>query len=202
MTVEDAKKICKPDKHKEQIVTAWHKSKINHCFNDEKKKASQLFKEAVEKNWETLKSREKIDKLFTPRNYCFSTKACNREETLYFKNCAANLTGRLRQQHRHGPLAKINKNAKTHLFLSKKRFEGLKKWHDKHKRLCPDFKRAEKQPKNGKQHIEFGCHGKEVAGWHESGGTVTMYRGNLKSRIDGALEGILGRGWHKVRESR
>lgn len=201
-TVENAiKLIPKPDKHKKQIVTAWHKSKTNHCFNDEKKKktkkrASELFKEAVRKNRKTLKSREKIDKLFTPSNYCFSTKACNREETLYFGDCAAKQTGRLRQQHSHGPLAKIDKNARTHLFLSEKRFESLKKWRTRHKRCFPSFCCDELQPEIGKRHLEFAWDGKKVV-WHASDGKVTTVKRNLKSRIDCALKEILG--WDEVR---
>ena len=50
------------------------------------------------KNQETVTSPDGR-KLFTPGNYLFSTKAEDREETLYFRNRATKQTGRLRQQH-------------------------------------------------------------------------------------------------------
>ena len=118
--------ISELDGFVEKIVGAWRDSNIAHHFEDEKS-----FKKGVCKNLTTLSSPETIRTLFRPRNYLFSTQKEeeDRRETLYFKNCAMKKTGRLRQQHPKGPLAKIDKKAKTHVFLSKRRFEDLKKWH-------------------------------------------------------------------------
>src|ERR1700688_2971117 len=111
--------ISKPDDLKRQIVRAWHQSNIKHCFN-----SKSGFNKAVHRNWKTLKfkSRDKIDMLFISSNCPFSTWTEGRKETLYFEDRATKKTGRLRQQHPKGPLAKIDKKTRTHRFLSKKRF--------------------------------------------------------------------------------
>jgi hypothetical protein len=182
--------ISELDGFVEKIVGAWRDSNIAHHFEDEKS-----FKKGVCKNLTTLSSPETIRTLFRPRNYLFSTQKEeeDRRETLYFKNCAMKKTGRLRQQHPKGPLAKIDKKAKTHVFLSKRRFEDLKKWHKKHKRCLPDFKPAEERRKIDKHHIEFAYDGKEVSGWHESGGTVKILKQPRDRHIRSALKEILGR---------
>jgi hypothetical protein len=81
------------------------------------------------KNQETVESPNGR-KLFTPGNYLFSTKADGREETLYFRNRVPKQTGRLRQQHKKGSRATIDKEARTHLFLSEKRYKYLKRWDE------------------------------------------------------------------------
>src|ERR1700722_17472831 len=96
------------DNCNERIVSAWVSSKIAHCFDDKK-----IFIKAVGENSQTSKSPVRIT-LFTASNYLFSTKACDRLEPLYFKD-AAGQTGRLRQQHKKGPLAKIDESPKRHL---------------------------------------------------------------------------------------
>src|SRR5271157_1784351 len=102
--------ISRPDDLVRQIVGAWCRSNIDHCFENKKS-----FKQAVQRNRKTLKSRDTIETLFTWSNYLFSTKVKvkDRKETLYFEDQAAEQTGRLRQQHGEGPLAKIDKKAKT-----------------------------------------------------------------------------------------
>lgn len=180
------KLISGPDDLVRQIVRAWCRSNIDHCFESKKS-----FKKAVQRNRKTLKSRDTIETLFTSSNYLFSTKVKDRKETLYFEDRAADQTGRLRQQHGEGPLAKIDKKAKTHLFLSEKRFKCLKKWDYKKKGL-PCFHPAEVRAKFGKYHIEFACHGKEVSGWHRSEGTVSRTGKFLNCCIASALENILG----------
>jgi len=185
--------ISKPDDLVTQIVSAWHQSNIRHHFNNK-----SGFNKAVHRNRKNLKSkaRDKIDMLFTSSNYLFSTQTEGREETLYFKDWATKRTGRLRQQHPKGPLAKIDKKPRKHRFLSKKRFESIKEWRDKHKGGLPHFYVSEKQAKNGMRHLEFSCDGKEVSGWHPSGGTVRMSKRHIEHRIDRALREILGIG-HK-----
>jgi hypothetical protein len=185
--------ISEPDDLVTKIVEAWHRSDIAHCFKNKRR-----FKEAVRRNQKTLKSwaRDGIDMLFTRSNYLFSTQAECREETLYFKDGATGQTGRLRQQHSKGPLVKIDKEPRTHLFLSKKWFEYIKEWRDKHKGGLPRFYVFEIQAKNDKHHLEVWCDGKEVSGSHLSGGTVETSRRHIERRIDHALKEILGIG-HK-----
>lgn len=190
MTEEGATRFfSKPDRRVKQIVRAWHKSNINHCFKDEKR-----FKKMVRKNRKALRSPHAI-KLFRSENYRFSTKAKHRKETLYFEDRTTTQTGRLRQQHRKGPLAKIDKKARKHLFLSKERYKFLKEWHEQN---CgcgqlPKIKPDERVAKDGKRHIEFACEGKSVSDWHRSGGTVKIReQQQLERCIKSALENILG----------
>jgi hypothetical protein len=183
--------ISKPDDLLGQIVRTWRQSNIKHCF-----KNKSGFDKAAHRNRKTLKSmaRDKIDMLFTSSNHLFSTQATDREETLYFEDeaGAAKRTGRLRQQHPKGPLAKIDKKPRTHRFLSEKRFECLKermsKWHDNEGRL-PRFYSYEKRAKDGKHHIEFSGESKK---WHLSEGTVKTSKHDLDRRTASALENVIG----------
>ncbi|HTW60613.1 MAG TPA: hypothetical protein VMD55_02325 [Terracidiphilus sp.] len=176
-----------------KIVRPWHQSMIKHRFSNE-----DDFVEAVDKNRKTLRpiARDKADGLFRSSNYLFSTKENDREETLYFEDGVGvtRRTGRLRQQHAKGPLAKIDKKPKTHRFLSKTRLESVKKRHDGNKHRLPFFYDSEKQPENGTYHIEFSCCGKRVSSWHLSGGRVEICRNDLDRRISSALKIILGMG--------
>jgi hypothetical protein len=188
-TEEDATAlVSEPDDLVRQIVRAWHQSNVKHHFECEK-----CFKEAVRKNQKALKSAQIVKALFKRSNYRFSTKANGRKETMYFENCVTKQTGRLRQQHRHGPLVKIDKKAKIHRFLSKKRFEYVRKWRKQHDKNClPCFYICEQLEENGKHHIEFAYEEKEVSGWHRSGGTVRTSKQHLQRRLDSALKEILG----------
>jgi hypothetical protein len=147
------------------------------------------FRKAVRKNEETLESPETIGALFKARHYLFSTKAKNREETLYFENKVKNQTGRLRQQHPKGPLAKIDERAKTHRFPSQRRFRFLKESYNQG--CLPCFRVSEERLKTAKHHIEF-YDGRKVSGWHPSEGTVLPRKRDIKDRIDSALKEILG----------
>jgi hypothetical protein len=188
--------ISKPARHVEQIVHAWHKSKINHRFENK-----HTFRKTVKKNRKTLETPRITKRLFTSSNYLFSTKAKHRLETLYFKDKANKQTGRLRQQHRKGPLAKIDKKARKHLFpISKERQKKLYKLIKKNQipRICP----GERQPEDGKYHIEFARTGKRVSRWHWSEGKVAnckrddgrtqRERDDPKRRIASSLKNILG----------
>ena len=183
---DSAKFISEQDKLLRQIVRAWHKLEIKHYFENEGR-----FQKAIRRNLTTLESPDTIKTLFKSTNYLFSTKAKDHKETLYFEDKAAKQTGRLRQQHRKGPLAKIDKKARTHLFLSEVRFKCLKEWDYKKKGL-PCFCPSEEVCRTGKRHIEFAYDGKEVSGWHHSRGTVKKDKKNLKGRIAFALKDILG----------
>lgn len=171
-----------------QIVRAWCQSNTDHHFKNDKR-----FRKAVQKNQELLHSRGAIEAFFTSRNYAFSTKAEDRKETLYFEDCATKRTGRLRQQHPKGPLARIDRKSKTRRFLSQKRFECMKEWHDKHEHRLPCFCISEEVPKNRKHLIEFICERKKkLSAWHSSEGTIKTSKHDLDHRIGSALENILG----------
>jgi len=179
--------IAKSEDLGRQIVKAWRGPEIKHDFDNEKN-----FREAVRKNQKTLERPDAIGTLFSEGNHFFSTKVKDRKETLYFVDWERKQTGRLRQQHKKGPQAKIDKRPKKHLFLEEKRFKELKKWHAKHKHRAPCFCICEERPEKGKYHIEFACDGTEISGWHESEGRVNMDKRNLRPRIASALENILG----------
>ena len=170
-----------------QIVRAWCQSNIDHHFKNDK-----IFRKAVQKNQEILHSRGAIEALFTSRNYVFSTKAEDRKETLYFEDRATKRTGRLRQQHPKGPLARIDRKSRTRRFLSQKRFKCVKEWHDKHTHRLPCFCISEEVPKNHKHVIEFTCEKKKLSAWHSSEGMIKMSKHDLDHRIGSALENCLG----------
>lgn len=178
-----------------QIIRTWRDSYIPHCFKNKGK-----FIKAIYRNLKTLSSKapDGIGMLFASNNYLFSTKAEGSKETLYFKDRATGQTGRLRQQHSNGPLAKIDKEPRTHLFLSKDRFRT-----EKERYKCeggrPSFSDFEKQKKSGKHHLEYWCDSAGVFHCHFSRGTVrTIKRDDLKVCIDHALDEILGIGKESV----
>jgi len=145
------------------------------------------------KNQETVKSPDGR-KLFTPGNYLFSTKAEGRKATLYFRNSVTKQTGRLRQQHKKDPLAKIDKEARTHLFLSEKRYKYLKRWHERkrNRRCIPKVRPYERRRAEGEHHIEYACKGKRRSHWHRSKGIVTISK-DPKLLIRAALKEVCGR---------
>jgi hypothetical protein len=145
----------------------------------------------VRRNQKTVKSAD-CRKLFSPDNYRFSTKAEGREETLYFENRATNQTGRLRQQHKEGPRARIDEKARTHLFLSKKRHKYLKRWHKENPCRVPAFCCRELRLVGGKYHVEFACEGEELR-WHASKGIVKVNK-NPKPLVRDALNKVCGAG--------
>jgi hypothetical protein len=141
-------------------------------------------------NQQTVKSPNGR-KLFTSDNYLFSTKAEDREETLYFRNSVTKQTGRLRQEHKKkGRLAKIDEEASTHLFLSKKRYKYLKRWNEENPCQVPAFCCHELRLLEDKHHVEFACEGEEVR-WHASEGIVKV-RKNPKPLVREALNTVCG----------
>ena len=139
-------------------------------------------------------------RFFTSRNSRFSTKAKGRKETLYFEDPTTKQTGRLRQEHSEGKLAKIDGKAKRRKFVSKKRYEFLNEWHDNHGKQLPRFYSYEQRVKVGKCHIEFAFEREKVSGWHKSEGTVETSRQGLNRRIASALEGIVGIRGKKIKK--
>jgi hypothetical protein len=132
--------------------------------------------------------------LFSSGNYLFSTKKEGKRETLYFKSAATKKTGRLRQEHREGPLATIDNEARTHLFVSERRYTYPKRWHERkrNRHRIPKVYPYECCLTEGTNHIEFACKGKRLSHWHHSRGIVEI-RKNLKPLIDGALNKVCGK---------
>jgi len=145
------------------------------------------------KNRQTIESPHGR-KLFTPGNYLFSTKAEGRKETLYFRNRATKQTGRLRQQHTNGPRAQIDEMPRTHLFLSGKRYEYLRRWHARkgNEHRIPKVGPYERQRTEEKKHIEFAYMGKRILKWHHSKGIVKI-RKNTKRLVQAALDKVCGK---------
>jgi uncharacterized Rmd1/YagE family protein len=134
-----------------------------------------------------------LRRFFTSSDYRFSTKAKDRKETLYFEDQTTKQTGRLRQEHSEGKLAKIDGKTKRRKFVSKKRYEFLNKRHKKHPKQLPRFYSYEQQKKVGKHHIEFAFERGKVSRWHKSEGTVVIRTGKvLDCCIASALECIFG----------
>jgi hypothetical protein len=193
------KLLTQKDNRNEQIVGAWHKSKATHCFKDEER-----FTDAVKKNRQTLRCPKKIS-LFTASNYFFSTKACNRLETLYFKNAEGD-TGRLRPQHKKGPLAKIDEPPKTHLFpTTKDKLESLERCYKAHKKQVgwrpQDI--YETRCKVGNHHFEFAYNekGEPVHGHRSEGIVEKIDKRSREHHINCALKNILGN-WPRVARKR
>lgn len=185
-TIEEI--ISEPNDGDRQIVKAWERSRIEHHF-----KNRRSFKEAVRKNRKALAFPGKIASLFKASNYLFSTKAQGRKETLYFENAVTKETGRLRQEHSKGPLARIDKRPKRHRFLTTKRLDSLEKWRAQAPRdSAVYFYICEERPRVGKRHVEFAFDGRKITGWHVSNGTVQISRRDIESRVRSATKEILG----------
>jgi hypothetical protein len=180
------------DRRVKHLVKTWNDSTLGHCFD-----GREEFQEAVRRNRKALQSggnklviRDDYKDFFlNSKNFQFSTKAYGREETLYFED--SQRTGRLRQQHGGGPLAKIDHHRRIRLFLSKDRFSALKKWRKRNKEKFPTFYRDELEPCDKTRHIEFAWDGVNVE-WHASKGIVKTSRGQVNHRIKRALEVVLG----------
>jgi hypothetical protein len=180
------------DRRAKHLVKTWSNATLKHCFDGRRE-----FRRAVRTNRNALQSRGKKlvirndykDFFLNIKNFQFSTEARNREITLYFED--AQRTGRLRQQHRKGPLAKIDHHRRIRLFLSQDRFSALKKWHKRNKEKFPTFYRDELEPCDKTHHIEFAWDGVNVE-WHASEGKVFTSREDVDRCIKRALQKILG----------
>lgn len=179
------------DRRLRHLVKTWSEATLEHCFD-----GREEFRKAVRRNRKVLQTRGKkfvirkdYRKFFIPKNFRFHTKADGRKETLYFED--ARHTGRLRQQHCRGPLAKIDHHRRMRLFLSKDRFSALKKWHKRNKGKFPTFYRDELELRDRTHHIEFAWDGVNVE-WHASEGKVSTSRNGVNRRIKEALQNILG----------
>lgn len=174
------------------LVKTWSDATLEHCFD-----GREEFQKAVRRNRKALQSRGKKlvirddykDFFLNRENFQFSTEADGREETLYFEDALR--TGRLRQQHGGGPLAKIDHHRRIRLFLSRDRFSRLKKWRKRNGEKFPTFYRSELEPSDKTRHIEFAWDGVNVE-WHASKGIVTKSRKYVNHRIKRALENVLG----------
>jgi hypothetical protein len=179
------------DRRVKHLVKTWSDATLEHCFD-----GREEFQKTVRRNRKILQSADKkfvvrrdYKEFFIAKNFEFSTKADGREETLYFED--AQRTGRLRQQHSGGPLAKIDHQPRIRLFLSEERFRQLRKWRKRNKEKFPTFHRGELEPSDKTHHIEFAWDGVNVE-WHASQGIVCMSRKGINHRIRRAWESILG----------
>jgi len=179
------------ERHVEHLVVTWRKAAFKHCFDDREK-----FQKAVRRNRRILQSHGKqlvvhsdYKEFFIGKNFQFSTKADGRQETLYFED--SQRTGRLRQQHGGGPLAKIDHHRRIRLFLSEERFRQLRKWRKRNKKKFPTFYRDELELRDGTHLIEFAWDGVNVE-WHASEGKVSTSREDVDRCIKRALQKILG----------
>jgi hypothetical protein len=179
------------DRSVKRLVKTWSDPTLEHCFDgrEEFQKAVRRNRKALQSRGKKLVIRKDYKKFFSRRNFTFSTKAKGREETLYFNY--GQRTGRLRQQHREGPLAKIDHHARIRLFPPEDRFRSLKKWRKRNKEKFPTFYRSELKPSDGKRHIEFAWDGVNVE-WHASEGKVSTSREDVNHRIKRALKIVLG----------
>lgn len=179
------------DRRGEHLVKAWNDATLEHRFD-----GREEFQKAVRRNRIILRShgeqffvRSDYKEFFIGRNFKFSTEADGREETLYFEDVRR--TGRLRQQHGRGPLAKIDHHRRIRLFVAEARFRQLKKWRKRNKETFPAFYRSELEPRDKARHIELAWDGVNVE-WHESKGIVCTSRKGINRRIERAWKNILG----------
>jgi hypothetical protein len=96
--------------------------------------------------------------------------------------------------HRKGPRAKIDEVPRTHLFLSEKRYQYLRRWHGRkrNRHRIPKVRPYERRRTEGKKHIEFACKAKRLSHWHRSAGIVKISK-NPKLLIRAALKKVCGR---------
>jgi hypothetical protein len=179
------------DRRLKHLVKTWSDATLEHCFDgrEEVQKAAQRNRKALQSHDKKVVIRNDYKKFFCRRNFTFSTKAKGREATLYFDD--GQRTGRLRQQHREGPLAKIDHRPRIRLFLPQDRFSALKKWHKRNKEKFPTFYRDELEPCDKTRHIEFAWDGVNVE-WHASEGKVFTRGEDVDRCIKRALQKILG----------
>lgn len=180
----------------EHLVKTWSDATLKHCFDGRGR-----FQKAVRRNWkalqldaETIVISKNYGMFFSPRYFKFSTKAPHRKETLYFDD--GQRTGRLRQQHRKGPLAKIDHHRRIRLFFSQDTLKALSRGPKKRPASC----RVELKPRDGTHLVELEWDGVSIKKWHVSGGKVSRSQTDLDGRIDQALQNILGISVGKRRE--
>ncbi|MGB8542222.1 MAG: hypothetical protein WCD49_11365 [Candidatus Acidiferrales bacterium] len=179
------------DHRVKHLVKTWSGPTLEHCFDgrEEFQKAVRRNRKILQPHGKEFVVRRNYKEFFIGKNFEFSTKVDGREETLYFED--AQRTGRLRQQHGEGPLAKIDHHRRMRLFLSEDRFRQLKKWRKRNKEKFPTFYRGELEPSDKTHHIEFVWDGVNVE-WHASEGIVCASRKGINRRIKRARENILG----------
>lgn len=118
-SVDSIKKFISDEKYN-MVIECWASDFEEHTFKDSKKgnaSAKALFKKAIDR---AIKNSPDIPTIFQRKNLKFITKANKRLPTLYFINEVENESGRIRQQHRSGPLVKIaqNEHKKIDYFFS------------------------------------------------------------------------------------
>lgn len=101
-----------------RVIRTWHEADLVHDFENS---------DALQAAAENVKDKpEEVPDLYTKKNLRFITKAGKedgtegeaREPTLYFVS-ESGLSGRIRQQHRAGPLVKSQENKHDYFFASR-----------------------------------------------------------------------------------
>ncbi|MCF5622712.1 DUF4157 domain-containing protein, partial [Pseudomonas syringae] len=170
------------------ILAAWEASPTLHHF--ESGKVFNALK-AAEIETKRVASEEGEGKLFSQNNHKFSTQAPDRLPTLYFNTEGHAKSGRLRQQHSSGPLAKINNDGHVDYFFenqadSEKFRSDLKSTKDK-KSIVENLSsyNGGLQAKAGYFHVETsnGKNGRPHGITHRSGGVVVMDGGSHSDQV-------------------
>ncbi|MCF5604479.1 eCIS core domain-containing protein [Pseudomonas syringae] len=176
------------------ILAAWEASPTLHHF--ESGKVFNALK-AAEIETKRVASEEGEGKLFSQNNHKFSTQAPDRLPTLYFNTEGHAKSGRLRQQHSSGPLAKINNDGHVDYFFenqadSEKFRSDLKSTKDK-KSIVENLSsyNGGLQAKAGYFHVETsnGKNGRPHGITHRSGGVVVMDGGSHSDQVIDKIHG-------------
>lgn len=183
---------------KERVILAnWGWSDIVHNFRRSKKHKTP--RKALVKAVESAKSQVKdVPPLYKAGNLMFLTKAGGRLPTLYFRS--GNDSGRIRQQHRSGPMVGRETNKIDYFFPDKARMDkfgaATKKARAKDKAFKPWLWRykAKLTPRAGYSHYEVTYKGsKKIAKVHPSGGLVDLdLRGYNDTRIKSIYQRVIG----------
>ncbi|MCI3944243.1 hypothetical protein K0038_01251 [Pseudomonas syringae] len=181
------------------ILTNWEASPTLHSFK--KGKFLEALEAAVVEKARASNENDQ-NKLFSQANHKFSTQAEGRLPTLYFNTEDHARSGRLRQQHRSGPLAKANAGAHSDYFFEHKADaasfkEALKMSNDKQSvidKLSSDYNGV-KDAKHGYFHVESSESGSGLphGSVHLSGGHVVLNGGEHDDQaIDNIHKQIIG----------
>lgn len=178
-------------------IEEWEKSNLVHNFENFAKNKKKILENIRNTSTATSKAATKfgVPPLYQARNYKHSTKDPGREATLYFDD--GGQTGRLRQQHGTGPLARYDDNRKKRIGVTSDdnwedfKNEIFKKYKSISSAVDKDQKpiKVNDPPVAGDHHFECdeGSDGK--SGKHPSGGTVEITNLN-DNNIKDIFEGI------------
>ena len=196
LTKEEEAEAHKNNNDRKSILANWHKSDLEHDFTDMAYLHRALGRAQAQP--------EDAPDLFNAENLSFLTQSKNRLPTLYFKQGGD--SGRLRQQHHHGPLIQTETHKSDYFFPSKQHRNAFKqaamKAHDEKTDFDPStLKDVEfsTKPYKDAHHLEVSWNpeqGKEkqIYNLHPSEGTVaTDLQGYDNNAIKAMYKKITGR---------